>query len=57
MFAGIAVPVPLTLLTLGFAYGWMWLGDRNDDRTTSLLSGYEKNLGRGVELLCNMSGI
>lgn len=48
MFAAIAVP--LTLLTLGFAYGWMWFGDRNSDRTISLLSGFEKDLGRGVEM-------
>ena len=45
-----AIAVPLTLLTLGFAYGWMWFGDRNSDRTISLLSGYERDLGRGVAL-------
>ena len=45
-----AVAVPLTLLTLGFAYGWMWFRDRNNYRTTSLLSGYEKDLGRWFEL-------
>jgi len=45
-----AIAVPLTLLTLGFAYGWMWFGDRNNDRTITLLSGYEKDLRSGVEL-------
>lgn len=45
-----AVAVPLTFLTLGFAYGWMWLVDRNSDRTIGLLSKYKKDSGRGVEL-------
>lgn len=48
LFAAIAVP--LTLLTLGFAYGWMWFGDRNSDRNIRVLPGYEKDLGCGVEL-------
>ena len=45
-----AIAVPLTLLTIGFAYGWMWFGDRNSDRTISLISGYEMDLGCGVAL-------
>lgn len=48
LFAAIAVP--LTLLTLGFAYGWMWFVDRNNDRTIRLPPRYEKDLGHGVEL-------
>ncbi len=46
----VAIAVPLTLLTLGFAYGWMRFGDRNSDRTIGLLTGDEKDLGRGVAL-------
>ena len=46
-----AIAVPLTLLTLGFAYGWMWFGDRNSGRAISLLSGYERDSGSGVALL------
>ena len=45
-----AIAVPLTILTLGIAYGWMWFGDRNSDRTIGLLFGDERDGGRGVAL-------